>query len=140
MVNVVQLHLLGVLRVKRPYSPPRITKYRNVSELPEHLRRELVDKLITLIDEHRTYRFVSESFAQAIGYRPEELIGKRVDDITVEKSVDLDFVFKAFLALGEMDGLWLCKHRNGGHVLFHYHARVTFDGLYAEAEPLPTAA
>lgn len=126
--------------MKRPYSPPRVTKYSNVSELPEHLRHELVDKLVTICDEHRTYRFVSESFAHALGYRSEELIGKRIDDITVEKSVDLDFVFQAFLELGEMDGLWLCKHRNGRHVLLHYHARVTSDGFYAEAESLSMAA
>jgi PAS domain S-box-containing protein len=99
-----------------------------------------VDKLAVVFDEHRMYRFVSESFAQALGYRPEELIGKRIDDITVEKSVDLDFVFKAFLELGEMDGLWLCKHRNGSYLLIHYHARLTLDGLYAEAEPLSIAA
>ena len=126
--------------MKRPYSPPKLTKYKSASDLPQHLRSALVGKLTMIVDEQKTFKFVSDSFARTLGYAPNEMIGKRIDDITVEHSMDVDFVFRAFLQLGEMDGLWLCRHRDGRNVLFHFHARVSSDGMYADMEPLALAA
>jgi PAS domain S-box-containing protein len=128
--------------MKRAYTAPKVTKYTTVSDLPAELRRELERKAIVVFDCERKYTFVSESFAVKLGYTADELIGKRIDDITADNSVDIDFVFNAFLALGEMDGLWLCNHRDGRKILFHYRAhRSSSSGiLYADVEHLPLSA
>lgn len=128
---------------KKTYLPPKITKYSSVSDLPQTLRTDIADLLgVTFsvaFDEQRVYRHVSPEFARLLGYESEELAGRRIDDITVQGTVDIDFVFKAFLQLGEMDGLWLFRDREGRSRLFHYHARRQHDRLTADFQPLPLA-
>lgn len=128
---------------KKIYSSPKITKYSSVSDLPTNLRAGLEDILdITFsvaFDEQRVYRHVPPEFARFLGYQSEELTGRRLDDITVQGTVDIDFVFNAFLQLGEMDGLWLFRDREGRSRLFRYHARRRDDQLTADFQPLPLA-
>src|SRR3954453_7092463 len=110
--------------IKKVYTPPEIKKFSAPSELPKHLRSALAEvlnsELTVLLDEHRVYQLVSPQFANLLGYDSDELTGKKLDDITVKGTVDIDFIFDAFLKLGEMDGLWMFRDRNGKGVLFHY--------------------
>lgn len=114
---------------KRVYETPTLTKYTSLDKLPERVRNALLaqefaaEKPTAVFDHDRRYVSVSESFARLMGYPVHELIGKRVDDITSSNTVDIEFIFRALLQLGEMDGLWMFNHRNGKKVLVHYHAK-----------------
>jgi PAS domain S-box-containing protein len=131
---------------KRPYASPQLHKYPSLFELPERLRQAVTDlvlateNLTAIVDDQRRYLSVSPHFASSLGYASEELLGKRIDDITAAGTVDIEFVFDAFRKLGEMDGLWVFQDRQGKKLLFHYRARRLEDQLiYAELEPLPLA-
>ena len=133
-------------KTRKPYIPPAIKKYSSISDLPEDLREGIVGMigsaaaLAVVIDDERRYRSVSPRFASLLGYDPEELHGKRIDDVTARGTIDIEFVFNAFLKLGEMDGLWVFERRDGKKVLFHYRARRMEDHLsYTELQPLPLA-
>lgn len=123
--------------MKRPYSPPKLTKYESMSDLPEHLREELEGKLFVVFNRDRTYLLVSDAFAQMLGYDARELVGKRVDDITPQNVVNIELAFRALLEMEEMGGLWLLKHRTGRNLLVRYHAHRGPDFLYADIEPVP---
>ncbi len=133
-------------KTRKPYIPPEVKKYSSIFDLPEHLREgiaglvERATALAVVVDDERRYQSVSPKFASLLGYDPEELQGKRIDDVTARGTIDIEFAFNAFLKLGEMDGLWLFERRDGKKVLFHYRARRMKDHLaYAELEPLPLA-
>ena len=121
---------------RRPYSPPQIKKYASIDDLPAHLRQALKLHPFVVFDGERRYSLVSESFARMLGYRAEELVGSRIDDITPEDTLDIESAFGAFLTLGDLHGLWVFKHRNGSNVLVRYRACRTGDILYAEIQPL----
>ena len=129
---------------KKLYFAPELRKYSSPSELPGHLHSAISDlltsSLAVIFDDKRVYQLVSPRFASLLGYRCEELQGKRLDDITAKGTVDIDFIFDALLKLGEMDGLWMFQDRNGNKKLFHYHARRLQEHLLsAELEPMPLA-
>jgi PAS domain S-box-containing protein len=133
-------------KTKKLYIPPAIKKYSSVSDLPAHLREGIADliecapALTVVVDDERRYQSVSPGFAGLLGYDPQELQGKRIDDVTAPGTIDIEFVFDALSKLGEMDGLWVFESRDGKKVLFHYRARRMKDHLsYAELEPLPLA-
>ncbi|SRR5581483_653615 len=129
---------------KKTYVPPRLGKH-SLSSLPEHLRN-LVDDLsgerrfTVVVDYERRHQSVPSDFASLLGYGPDELHGKRIDDITVRNSVDIDLIFQTFRQVGEMDGLWLFEHREGRMILFHYRARCERELLYAELQPMALAS
>jgi hypothetical protein len=68
------------------------------------------------------------------------LTGKRVDDITVQGTVDIDFAFQVSKRIGEMQGLWLFEGRYGKKLLCRYRARRSRTTYTAELEPLFIAA
>jgi PAS domain S-box-containing protein len=131
---------------RKPYIPPAMKKYSSIFDLPERLREGVADMiecaaaLAVVVDDERRYQAVSPRFASLLGYDPEELHGRRIDDVTARGTIDIEFAFSAFLKLGEMDGLWVFERRDGKKVLFHYRARRMDDHLsYAELQPLPLA-
>jgi PAS domain S-box-containing protein len=117
-----------------------------MEQLPEKIREAVKNILsddrpltVTLDEEHR-YISVSEEFAQLLGYSSRELTGKRVEDITVQGTVDIDFTFKVSKKLGEMQGLWLFEGRYGKRLLCTYRARRHRETYTAEIKPLFVAA
>lgn len=97
--------------------------------------------LFTSVNEHRLYESVSPEFARLLGYTPEELRGKRVDDITAPHTLNIHMVFEALQELQEMEGLWLFQHREGKKVLLHFHAAYREDQLICvEFKPLTIVA
>ena len=143
------------MTTRKPYLPPSIKKYSSISDLPQHVREGVADitecaaALRVVVDDQRRYQSVdleafghtnAAVFANLLGYDPDELQGKRIDDVTARGTIDIEFAFNAFLKLGEMDGLWMFERRDGKKVLFHYHACRMEDRLsYADFEPLPLA-
>jgi PAS domain-containing protein len=67
----------------------------------------------TVVDGDRRHINVSDSFCQLVGYRREELIGKRYDDLTAPGTNDIPSVFQLFVSQGYMQGLWVLVSRSG---------------------------
>jgi PAS domain S-box-containing protein len=130
---------------KRPYQAPQVTKFRRLEEMPLGLQQvasELIKDLAhieTIVDEERRWVSVTESFARLLGYRRMDLIGQKIDDLTVKGSVNIEFAFEALSRLGEMDGMWMFRRRDGHNVLVHYHARLASGLRHAELTPLLVA-
>ena len=81
----------------------------------------------TVVDGDRRYVEVSDSFCQLVGYRREELIGKRYDELTAPGTNDIPTVFRLFVSLGYMHGLWMLADRTGTPILVRYEAWVRSD-------------
>ncbi len=81
----------------------------------------------TVVDGDRRYVEVSDSFCQLVGYGRDELIGKRYDDLTAPFTNDIPIVFRLFVSLGYMHGLWMLMDRTGNIVLVRYESWVRSD-------------
>jgi PAS domain S-box-containing protein len=125
----------------KPYDPPRFTRYDSEAEAPDwtrsavqSIREELevrssplsgVDpEYVTVVDSDRKYVQVSDNFCQLVGYRREELIGKRYDDLTAPDTNNIPNVFGMFARLGYMHGLWMLVTRKGTRILVRYESRL----------------
>lgn len=135
----------NITTTKRPYYAPEVKKVERVEDLTAQQRQavkevmgEIAD-LAMIVDRDRRWVSVTESFARLLGYRTMDMIGKRVDDFTVEHSVDIQFVFKALMQIGEMDGIWMFRHRDGHNILVHYHSRLASGLSHAKLTPLLVA-
>jgi PAS domain S-box-containing protein len=131
---------------KRPYIAPTVTKYETINELPIKLRpaaEEILSArpmLKVIVDENRRNVSVSEEFAHLLGYTSRDLVGKPIDDITANGTIDIDFIFRISRRFGEMQGLWLFESRDGQKLLCSYRARRSDSELTAEFVPLLVAA
>jgi PAS domain S-box-containing protein len=77
---------------------------------------------VTVVDSDRKHVQVSDNFCQVVGYRREELIGKRYDDLTAPEITDIPNVFRMFARLGYMHGLWMLVTRKGTRILVRYES------------------
>jgi PAS domain S-box-containing protein len=80
-----------------------------------------------VVDGARRYVEVSDSFCQLVGYRREELIGKRYDDLTAPGTNDITAVFRLFVSQGYMQGLWVLLSRSGATILVRFESWVRSD-------------
>ncbi len=127
---------------KKPDSAPKVVRHGTIDETPAELRNTALtlrdeaisrsDSLVagdytTVVDSDRRYIEVSDSFCQLVGYRREELIGKRYDEVTAPGTNDIPTVFRLFVNHGYMHGLWMLMHRSGTRVLVRYEAWVRYD-------------
>jgi PAS domain S-box-containing protein len=83
----------------------------------------------SLVNRNRKYVDVSDSFCKLLGYRREELIGRKCDDVTAPRTNDVQTVFELFLKSGYMHGIWILMHRRGTRILVRYEAWQRPDGL-----------
>jgi PAS domain S-box-containing protein len=153
---------------KKRYVPPRIIQYapnqvfENVIRLfaddlrtpdpvgnqnvPEFLREDLLNGgahvepiYTTVVDRDRKYVDVSESFCELVGYKVEELIGTRYDDLTALNTANIPTTYKLFSKLGYMHGLWMLVHRTGYRILIRYEAWIRPDtNIQSNIEVLQT--
>ena len=87
----------------------------------------------TVVGSNRRFIEVSDSFCQLVGYRREELIGKRYDELTAPGTNDIATVFRLFVSLGYMHGLWMLVDRTGTTILVRYESWVRRD-CYIESK------
>jgi PAS domain S-box-containing protein len=80
-----------------------------------------------VVDGDRRYVEVSDTFCRLLGYRREELIGKRFDDLTAPGTNDIPAVFRLFVSQGYMQGLWVLVSRSGTTILVRYESWVRSD-------------
>jgi PAS domain S-box-containing protein len=124
---------------KKPYVPPCLTSYDSAS-LPkwlQFLRDDLAPEvrnphLVTpaytaVVDKERKYVEVSESFCKLVGYKAEELIGTRYDELTAPGTADIQTTSNLFARLGYMHGLWTVVHRTGYRILIRYESWLRSD-------------
>jgi PAS domain S-box-containing protein len=115
---------------KKRYVPPCLTVYdpKNVPEWMRLLREDLPNVghvppiYTTVVDRDRKYIDASQSFCELVGYKIEELIGKRYDQLTAANSADIPTTYRLFSKLGYMQGLWMLVHRTGYRILVRYEA------------------
>jgi PAS domain S-box-containing protein len=81
----------------------------------------------TVVDQNRKFVEVSESFCRLVGYKIEELMGTRYDDLTALNTADIPMTYNLFSRLGYMHGLWMLVHRTGYRILIRYEARLRPD-------------
>ena len=130
---------------KKTYISPEIKK-RSIEQLPPHLRWAMLDifaeqsKFTVILDEQRRYTSVPQEFASLLGYKPEEMIGLKIDDITPPDTVDIDSIFREFLQTGKREGFWLFSSRAGKRLLVTYRAKKGESASEAEYVPLLFAA
>ena len=75
-----------------------------------------------VVDANRKYVEVSDSFCKLLGYRREDLIGRKFDAVTAPKTNDIPVVFELFMRSGYMHGIWIFVHRSGTRILVRYEA------------------
>jgi PAS domain S-box-containing protein len=83
-----------------------------------------------VVNSDRKYTEVSDSFCELLGYRREELLGKRYDDFTAPRTNDIPVVLELFIKSGYMHGIWVFVHRSGTKILVRYEAWIRRDGQY----------
>lgn len=70
-----------------------------------------------LLDLDGRFRLVSEEFCEMTGYAREELLGKRIDEITVACTMDVPQHLGAVLHFGPFHCLWMFITREGRSTL-----------------------
>jgi PAS domain-containing protein len=127
---------------KKSYTPPRMTQYVP-DQVPEWIVESFQNELVvrepsrprvapiytTLVNSDRKYVWVSDNFCELLGYRVEELVGKRYDEVTAPTTNDIPVTFSMFKKLGYMHGLWMLIHRTGERILIRYEAWLRADSL-----------
>jgi PAS domain S-box-containing protein len=97
------------------------------SEVEVQFGLQVAPDYTTVVDTNRRYVEVSDSFCRLVGYRREDLIGKRYDEISASGTNDIPTVFQLFIKNGYMHGLWMLVHRRGTPILVRYEAWVRSD-------------
>jgi PAS domain S-box-containing protein len=127
---------------KKCYSPPRNDEYppnlvpewtvessQNELVVTESSRPRVAPVYTTIVDSDRKYVWVSDSFCELLGYKLEELIGKRYDEVTAANTSDIPVTSSMFKKLGYMHGLWMLVHRTGERILIRYEVWLRPDSL-----------
>jgi PAS domain-containing protein len=127
---------------KKPYTPPRV-----IPSVPEQVPEWIVKCLqndlgisessgprvssiyTTVVDSDRKYVWVSDNFCELLGYKIDELIGKRYDEVTAPTTSDIPITSRMFKKLGYMHGLWMLINRTGDRILIRYEAWLRADSL-----------
>lgn len=101
------------------YVPPAVYK-QMIGIIPDSQYK-------TVVDLDRKYVDVSDGFCNLVGYKREELIGKRYDDLTASNTNDIPTIFELFTKSGYMHGLWMLVNRRGNSILVRYESWIRSD-------------
>ena len=86
--------------------------------------REDPDEVVLVTDGQGTYVAASANARTAVGYPPEELIGRSVADLTQPADVAEEArLWEAFLRDGRQEGRYVIRRRDGSTVGVTYRAR-----------------
>ena len=127
---------------KKCYSPPRIIPYlpdqvpewivecfQNDLEVSGPSKPRVAPIYTTVVDSDRKYVWVSDNFCELLGYKIDELIGRRYDEVTASTTSDIPATSRMFKKLGYMHGLWMLMNRTGERILIRYEAWLRADSL-----------
>jgi len=104
----------------------------------QHDHAELADQCVVVVDKDRHYTFVSDCACALLGYSRAELIGRQIEEISLERSEEeVQAQFQQFVREGTMHGEFVLRARSGKPIPIRYSARVQSDGcLMAVWQPL----
>jgi len=127
---------------KKPYTPPRIIPYvpdqvpewivecfQNYLEVSEPPGPRVAPIYTTVVDSDRKFVWVSDNFCELLGYKIDELIGRRYDEVTASTTSDIPATSRMFKKLGYMHGLWMLMHSTGERILIRHEAWLRADSL-----------
>lgn len=78
-------------------------------------------------DDDRLYVAASAGVERTLGYPPESVLGKRIEDLAgLEVVADTGELWSSFIRDGRQDGTFALVHRDGSVVRLHYQARAHF--------------
>jgi PAS domain-containing protein len=106
-----------------------VESFQNELVVREPSRPRVAPIYTTLVNSDRKYVWVSDNFCELLGYKVEELVGKRYDEVTAPTTNDIPVTFSMFKKLGYMHGLWMLIHRTGERILIRYEAWLRADSL-----------
>ena len=117
---------------KRNQELEHLNKKLQQSELNHKLLAENSHDMIALHNEDGTYRHVSSSVKNILGYEPEELLGKNPEEFLhpADKQYVLFNVFSRLRkghVLSEVE--FRLRHKNGGYVWLEANAQPVYDEL-----------
>jgi PAS domain S-box-containing protein len=129
---------------RKSYAAPRLIRHKSMSqrtdetgffsrsqefgfELSEQGR--VRSECVAVVDNDRNYIEVSDSFCELVGYKREELLRKRYDELSAPNTNDILCVYRMFQRLGYMHGLWMLVSRGGTRILVRYEAWLRPDSM-----------
>src|SRR5260370_16659708 len=86
----------------------------------EDLVTHVAPTYTTVVNQERKFVEVSDSFCTLVGYKTEELIGRRFDHLTALNTADIPTTFHLFSKLGYIHGLCLLVHLTRYPLLIRY--------------------
>lgn len=112
-----------------------------VLRFQHHRHSEFEGEHVAFVDQNRRYIDVTEKAAALIGYTPQELIGRRIEDVSVKDPREVREKFSKYLMDGEQQGIHLLRHKDGHPIPVRYRSLVLPDGCMAAEwellEPAP---
>jgi PAS domain S-box-containing protein len=82
------------------------------------------NEFIMVADDDHVYRAVSAGVTKVLGYEPDELIGRRVDDLAAPELVETTpGRWADFVANGRQDGAFRLRAADGKLISLRYQAR-----------------
>jgi PAS domain S-box-containing protein len=102
-----------------------------------HVQPEMLGKYVVFVDAKRRYVEATDAASQLLGYSRAELIGQRIEDVSVVGSEKVKELFDEYRQKGFMEGEFTLRHRNGSHQRVKFKSKVYPDGCMAASwEPL----
>lgn len=79
------------------------------------------------LDKNGTFITVNDTYARMLGYRKEELIGKKFNSfLTMESASDMKDTFQKFIKRGSMDVIFNMLHRDGHQITVRFLGRIAY--------------
>jgi PAS domain-containing protein len=86
------------------------------------------------------FQQVSQEFCDLVGYEPQQVLGKRIDEVTVSRTVNIPQHLGAVAQFGNFHCLWMFAHSGGQAILVRCDWEVFPDASIAvECELLPAS-
>ena len=103
-----------------------------------HDHQEFLGEYVVFVNPERRYIDVTDGVCKLLGYSREELLSKKIDDITApELASDVNTKFQRYVADGRMEGNYVLLAKDGQRVPIHFYSRAFPDGcLVASWTPL----
>ena len=108
-----------------------------VLRFQHHRHAEFESDCVVFVNQDRRYVEVTEKASALLGYSQQEMLGLRIEDISVSDQGEVRRLFSKYLSDREQEGIFLLRHKDGHSVPIRYRSRVLPDGcMAAEWEPL----
>jgi PAS domain S-box-containing protein len=77
------------------------------------------------VDSNRRYIFVSDAACELLGYTREELMQRRIDDISFPSGAHVRPMYHRFLKDGKMRGIFALQRKSGEVIRVRFESKVS---------------